>query len=936
MDDILMRKQKQEYEKLFGKHDGSSLVLIEGRPGSGKTTLTHKLARDWATKPNILKGAKMVFLVSLRILNSSMKDNSLSNILESFYNKEHAQAVTEMLEHSYGERVCFIVDGLDEYRNRGSIIFDLLEKRYLPKAMVIVASRPVGTAELRHSGFVTKRIEVLGFSREQISNYINTHEFKAGKAAEVEAYLNSHINVLHMCYLPVHVAMICYIYSQRNEVPDTETKIYELFTLLTIKRKLESDGKKVKLHSLYKLDELINKTFINICKLALHMTVNSKQTMLQSETDICLSDGSGHDVYSFGLVTVDSTAKLFDFEDLYAFLHLTFQEFLAGVYIASQNEDEQLKIVKDHYNKKEMLMVWKFYCGIVKFNNPKNISLQLIMSSNSMNDIHRIQCAFECQQRSVCSCILQDKNTDILTFTNYTFSPTDFNALNYVISSVDSLTTLVLDSCVISEITFSSGSTNDIELLRFCNNSDIQQFKLLSLWLVKFHSLETLDISHQILRNDGIIALTRNLSSGLKCCVNLKNLILSSNGISDSGMNELEEGLYYCINLKLLDLHDNNIGEGGAAILARWLRCVNLKNLILSSNGISDSGMNELEEGLYYCINLKLLDLHDNNIGKGGAAILARWLRCCTILLPQDIFTGLRKETNDFVLKELNQKRPECKSLISALLVLDLQNNKIGTKGAAALAYGVKCCFKLQSLNLASNKIHGDGAQALAMGLENCYSLKTLNLDCNDFSVVPKGCINLETLSLRQNNISTSTENIVDELKCCRNLQYLNLGDNYIYSTGGEALGLALQYWKHLRELNIGNSYMGQCIEQVAEGLQCCDELQILRVQNINIWNEDPVVLFKGIRNCKNLKILELDRNQINESAVIALVDLVKSCTDIQTLNLRGTKLDDHCASILFDGLKSCTTLQSLNICKNPIKDYKFLSDKLPHCTVLH
>ena len=49
-----------------------------------------------------------------------------------------------MLESSYGEGACFILDGLDEYRNPARVVTKLLNKQYLPNAMVIVASCPVG------------------------------------------------------------------------------------------------------------------------------------------------------------------------------------------------------------------------------------------------------------------------------------------------------------------------------------------------------------------------------------------------------------------------------------------------------------------------------------------------------------------------------------------------------------------------------------------------------------------------------------------------------------------------------------------------------------------------------------------------------------------------------------------------------------------------
>ena len=71
VDDILEEKEMIEYQDVFGKFMKGTLLFVEGRPGSGKTTLVHKVTRDWATSYNALKGAVMVYLVSLRLLNST-------------------------------------------------------------------------------------------------------------------------------------------------------------------------------------------------------------------------------------------------------------------------------------------------------------------------------------------------------------------------------------------------------------------------------------------------------------------------------------------------------------------------------------------------------------------------------------------------------------------------------------------------------------------------------------------------------------------------------------------------------------------------------------------------------------------------------------------------------------------------------------------------
>jgi len=515
MDDILKQKELQHYTNLFGEFKEGALVLVEGRPGSGKTTLTHKLAWDWGKGPRMLKGAKYVFLVSLRMLSKYGKETSLSDALEVFYNSEHLAMIVKKLENSYGEGACFILDGLDEYHNNSDAnkITELMQKKYLHRAMVIVASRPSGSAKLRRTNKVTERIEVLGFSRQQISRYISTYTFTQSKGSELETTLESYTNVLHMCYLPVHVAMICYIYDLCKEIPNTETKIYEYFTLLTIKRMLERDEKSDNYDSLDMLDGPLRESFEKISDLAFDMTINGKQTMEQCKTEkVQLTDRRGCDIYSLGLVTVDSTAKLFGVKELYAFLHLTFQEFLAAFHLTTKTGEELQALVSEHQHNKNMRVAWKFYCGLMKYDESKQQVVKMMMNSKELDDLSRIHCVFESQHRAVCNHITTDSSGS-LTFRDETFSATDHTATIYACTHNTTIKGLTLDQCRLngSDSTCSSRCKNvktflytqKVPLTEPCNH--------LYHWLRCFPSLEVLDISNVVLTEASIRALTDTL-----------------------------------------------------------------------------------------------------------------------------------------------------------------------------------------------------------------------------------------------------------------------------------------------------------------------------------------------------------------------------------------------------------------------------------------
>ena len=66
VDDVIETKVTVEYEEfLEGINSKTKILLLEGRPGCGKTTLTRKISRDWG-KGAILRFIKYLFLIPLR------------------------------------------------------------------------------------------------------------------------------------------------------------------------------------------------------------------------------------------------------------------------------------------------------------------------------------------------------------------------------------------------------------------------------------------------------------------------------------------------------------------------------------------------------------------------------------------------------------------------------------------------------------------------------------------------------------------------------------------------------------------------------------------------------------------------------------------------------------------------------------------------------
>ena len=85
------------------------------------------------------------------------------------------------------------------------------------------------------------------------------------------------------------------------------------------------------------------------------MTIQSKQVVHQRDTEVPLSHDCSHgDECGLGLVTIDHTVAMFGLINTHTFLHLTLQEYLAAYHIASREEEEQIKILREHGKKDHM------------------------------------------------------------------------------------------------------------------------------------------------------------------------------------------------------------------------------------------------------------------------------------------------------------------------------------------------------------------------------------------------------------------------------------------------------------------------------------------------------------------------------------------------------------------------------------------------------
>ena len=441
IDSVYGHKINVNLKELIQNVDSGSRVLIEGRPGSGKTTCMMKVSCDWS-KGKILH-SKLVIFVRLRHLPKTQDVylHDLIQIASPGFLRDDIQGLSSYIEGRFGEDVVFILDGFDEYApgaSKNNYISRLILKQIHSRSIVILSSRPAATQRFRQNA--TLWVEVVGFMKKQVFQYINSYfESNKEKSTSLIKHLEQHQNLLNVCYLPLHCAMLTYIYKVDGTLPNTETEFYRDFTLSLLSRVIYKQDTQENPSNINSYDELpmeVKEVFHKVCILAFNATVNSQQVFQDSEVhDIQISGSSGSDKESIGLLVIDRYFAKFGVNNTYSFLHLTLQEYLAAVYISKMSESEQIRTVSTYSRDISLTVTWCFLFGMLDYSKESSVNLfeHLLDGTGYDSLLFHVQCAYESQCCGVCTSVVH-YHTERLVFREVN-NPLDLFRIAYVIKT---------------------------------------------------------------------------------------------------------------------------------------------------------------------------------------------------------------------------------------------------------------------------------------------------------------------------------------------------------------------------------------------------------------------------------------------------------------------------------------------------------------------
>ena len=902
VDDIMRRKTAVQLENIFSSHQsGRKVILIEGAPGAGKSTLAWHICQKWESG-ELFQEFNVVVFVQLRD-PAVQAATFLSDILPA----RSSDMRTELLsikQADDGRGVLFVLDGWDEYGpglHRGSLFWNIIckpEDLNMNLSSLIITSRPIASGELQE--YASSRIEIVGFTSAEVKKYFSESIGDTETEQKLQDHLREHPVIEASCYLPLNAAIVVHLFLALNHtLPHTLHEVFQSLVLCCIIRHLtkEAEGGRPRISSLDDLPPDVQEPFKNICIMAYHGVMENKATF------------SASDLRSFNLPTEISTLSLirgvqnftaFEQTVSYNFLHLSVQELLAAFHVSKLSATDQIRIFNDLFDQPRLAAVFQFYAAFTKLQTEgvRDIVARIVQKQKKLLLVNLLHGLYEAQDPSLCQFVASHLKGR-LDLSRNTLSPIDCLVVGYFLSCVCLTTSgefkVDLSGCslddyrasfLIRELSKCSSSTDartttgdevpgrlamDLRrnqlsghgitcssLLRVMNvitmvdlAGDDHLSDLTS--LMKVNCFPHLKLTGNQLADSDIVLI----SDSLKTNTILKRISVARCGISEEGCKAIGDALMVNRFLQVLDLHDNPISTGVVHIAESLKHNHSLLKINLGYCGISEKGGKAIGDALMVNRSLQVLDLHDNLISADVVHIAESLKHNHSLLEIYLSNCGVSEKGGKSIGDALMVNR--------SLQVLDLCGNQISV-GVVHIAESLKCNHSLLLLNLICCGISKKGGKAIS-----------------DVLMVNRS---LQVLDLRLNPISTAVAHIAESLKCNHSLLLLNLICCRISQEGGKAIGEALMVNRSLQVLDLQRNPISVGVVHIAESLKHNHSLLEINLGYCSISEKGAESLADGLRHNNCLKRLGISQCGLRDRGMKSIGSALEVNNSLEELNV--------------------------------------------------
>ena len=742
-------------------------LLIEGAPGTGKSTFAWEVCQKWG-QYQLFKEYSLVVLVSFQ--DKQMKE--AKSISDLFYhpNADLQSEIVKVITETDGHGLLLILEGFDEApaskRTMDSIFVRLFRGQELPRATVVLTTRPSASAELCqlcNYSVNSRRIEVVGFGKKEIDEYIHYAFSDELSRSDFKEYLSLYPCIRGMMYVPLNSAIVTETYSSCKSsgivVPKTMTQLYSslIRTLLLCYLKDEEEYKNANINTFKDLTQPMYDQFCEICKLAYTGIVSAETKLIFNSQDL------RSDFNPLGLMQTYSELRIDRGTSLsYNFLHLTLQEYLAAYHISQQSRYEQVAFMREHIGSAKLQVVSRFLAGLSELGSElwdvvrgfaSNYKLHNSLLQEETIRIQILHWLFESRDPSAITAVL---GSDCVCFCHSCVNtlPLDWYVLGYCITHSSCDWKLELQHCQLESAEL---------FLRALNYPPQGQcllpWKIKGLWFrwstpaaVKFLVPNSVfyNLTHLCLMSSSLTSETCNdLCKPTGLLKHLEYLNLTDNPIDRGGAVNLIKFLTEFSTIRELNLYCTCIGfEDCKALNELLASSKNIEVLNIGANALSHDSIQLIVDGLSQNTSLEKLLLQSSIFSSENVLSLTSVLNVNTKLKNLDIrYCSILNSDFDCLVKALNE------NTATQLQTLKLSGNPICSKGTEAFASMLATNKSLVELYISECSIQGEGAVCLAHALK--VNSTVSYLDVSDNPIGSEGAAAFAKLLVTNKSLAT-------------------------------------------------------------------------------------------------------------------------------------------------------------------------------------
>ena len=904
--------------KSFQKPDGTTVtpevIIIDGAPGMGKTTLSKEMAYQWANG-QLLTENSIIFFIYLRDPEIH-QIYDLQSFIHYYYNFDKAafefsKQCADVLVKRNNKDITIILDGYDEYFDVSGDLFltRIINRKEFTQSKLVITTRPIATDKLQHVADV--RVEVMGFTDNSKQEYIVEElKYAPDKMQRLLLYLNKNRAINSICYIPMIMTILVCTFKEEDDLPTDQTELYERFVTLAVSRylqKLESNPNS-EILPLQNLPFLYHQYIKELSKFAFDTLKDDK--IVFSENDIetlCPNLASANRNFQ-GLGLLKST-QYFSMKRIkkclsYNFLHLSIQEFLAAYYIKSLKPNVQFELLKNSLFLNKYLNTWVLFSGLIKSDmfqffpyaihgvpceQMKNMAIPRI------NNLGPIQAFVHFAQ----TCINYPSNTYFKLFC-YKNSETElFNKMNLPNDTHIKIWLLKCTTTAVWNTVYFS----------LCH-ADTHNGQVMETFIIDKSIQEAVyaKIASQLLENSQVSVMIINMWSMIAYRANKQQIIDAL---------KINEELYGLIMSNCV------VDDETAELISQYIKNKRIMMFALFSECFFINNNSKLIfDGLSSITTLLCLQFNSTVINEDAIVSLASVITC-------------NKNLNLVQISNCNLQAKSIKIAtalknISSLTMLNLSENNIPGSIADELSIAIIVNCKLTSLNFANNNLQSYGVR-VASALCQLKSLTHLNFNNNcltdnvagELALAFEGNRSLQELYLGNNSLKTDgMVKIAQSLSWLSTLRILKINDNHITEEAADALAVAVSSNNQLEELDLNNNLLRKGINKIACALiaNSTSSLGKLRLSSNQIPEEVAISLAGVINSNCLLEVLDLSDNNLRTDGMIAIGQSLSRLSTLKTLNVGSNKIGYKAADTIALIILSNIQLQSLILSNNHLE----------------